>query len=80
MGAVLAWGARGRDASFSASRVVEGGWSAARKNLAITYELMGRVDQARQLWEELTTDNRLRGEALSHLRDLDESVPSAANP
>ena len=54
-------------------------WGAARKNLAITYERMGRADQARPLWEKLTADSRLRGEALQRLRDLDEDQSGFPN-
>jgi predicted Zn-dependent protease len=54
-------------------------WSAARKNLAITYERMGRVDQARLLWEKLTADNTLRDEALRRLRDLDDRAEEFAD-
>jgi predicted Zn-dependent protease len=54
-------------------------WNAARKNLAITYERLGRVDQARSLWEKLTAEDTLRDEALQRLRELDDSAEELAD-
>ena len=57
------------------------GWNEARFNLAITYERLGRVADARGLWQGLTsTDNdHLRIEALGRLRDLEKANPVPLN-
>ena len=49
-----------------------GGWPEAKKNLALTYDRMGKRREARLLWEELSRDARFGDEARRHLADTSE--------
>jgi len=52
-------------------------WSPAKKNLALTYESLGRADAARSLWQELVDDEQYGSEARERIRDLDDAAPPA---
>jgi len=55
-------------------------WSPAKKNLALTYESLGKADEARSLWHELEKDEQYGSEARQRVRDIDDAAPPDDRP
>jgi predicted Zn-dependent protease len=52
------------------------GWPEATKNLALAYEKLGEIEQARERWSSLTDHDQLGSEARRRLEDLDTLLTS----
>jgi predicted Zn-dependent protease len=62
-------------ARYDAALDLNSGWPAAKKNLALTYERLEMVDDARALWQQLLGDDTYRRDALRQLELLDDADP-----